>query len=101
MVVFRLNESPHLIAAHAQEEHTVLTAFFELHRINIDAQQYTMTYQQIPQHFVWDRDQKKWKHRQLGETIGPGLLYFVSPTVGERFYLRTLLTTVKGPTKAN
>ena len=34
--------------------------------------------------------------RQRGTTLGR--LYFVSPTAGEFFYLRTLLTTIKAPT---
>jgi DNA replication protein DnaC len=94
MVVFNPNESIETVAAHAEQERTMLTAFFQLNHDDPLAQQYT--YQEAPQHFVWDRRNKEWKHRQRGSTIGR--LYFVSPTAGERFYLRTLLTTVKGPT---
>jgi DNA replication protein DnaC len=54
------------------------------------------TYQELPMHYVWDRRMKQWRSRRHGSTIGR--LYFVSPTAGERFYLRTLLTTVKGVT---
>ena len=55
-----------------------------------------LTYQEIPQHYVWLTSQKKWKRREHGTSIGR--LYFVSPTAGECFYLRTLLTTVTGVT---
>ena len=94
MVVFTPNESIETVTARAQQEKTMLTAFFELNRDDPVARQYT--YQEAPLHFVWDRETKQWKHRQRGLSVGR--LYFVSPTAGERFYLRTLLTTVKGPT---
>jgi hypothetical protein len=94
MVVFKPNEPIENVTARAQQERTMLTAFFELNRDDPVARQYT--YQEAPLHFVWDRGKKQWKHRQRGSTVGR--LYFVSPTAGECFYLRTLLTTVKGPT---
>jgi hypothetical protein len=72
----------------------MLTAFFDLNRNDPFAHDYT--YQELSLNFVWDQQKKLWKCRQHGCTLG--CLYFVSPTVGEHFYLRTLLTTVKGPT---
>lgn len=94
MVVFKPHESVDTVRARAEQEKTMLTAFFQLNREDSVAHQYT--YQEVPLHFVWDRQKKQWKHRQRGSTIGR--IYFVSPTAGERFYLRTLLITVKGPT---
>ena len=94
MVVFKPHESVDTVRAHAEQEKTMLTAFFQLNREDSVAHQYT--YQEVPLHFVWDRQKKQWKHRQRGSTIGR--IYFVSPIAGERFYLRTLLITVKGPT---
>jgi PIF1-like helicase len=94
MVLFNPNDSIETVQARAEQERTMLTAFFKLNSDDPVARQYT--YQEAPLHFVWDRRIKEWKHRQRGSTIGR--LYFVSPTAGERFYLRTLLTTVKGPT---
>src|SRR3954466_5297662 len=46
--------------------------------------------------FTWNKSEKKWSLRQRGFAIGR--MYFASPAAGERFYLRTLLTVVKGPT---
>lgn len=40
--------------------------------------------------------QRKWKVRQCRFALGR--MYFIKPTAGEQFYLRTLLTVVKGPT---
>lgn len=55
----------------------------------------SLTYQEFPQHMTWDTSNKKWSARKDGFALGR--MYFVSPTEGERFYLRTLLTVVKGP----
>ena len=94
MVVFNPNETIESVRARAVHKKTMLTAFFEINRSNPLARLYT--YQELPLHFVWNRNTKQWQHRKCGSTIGR--MYFISPTAGERFYLRTLLTTVKGPT---
>jgi PIF1-like helicase len=93
-VIFNPNEPIELVTARAQHERTMLTAFFDLNHHDPFAHQYT--YPELPLHFVWESGTKKWKRRQRGGSIGR--MYFVSPTAGERFYLRTLLTTVRGPT---
>jgi hypothetical protein len=55
-----------------------------------------LTYQEFPQHFVYNEKEKKWTIRKKGFALGR--MYFVPPNVNdERFYLRTLLTVVKGP----
>lgn len=54
-----------------------------------------LTYQDFPHEFVWHKDTKTWTKRRKGFSLGR--LYFVPPTSGERFYLRTLLTVVRGP----
>jgi hypothetical protein len=94
MVVYNSNESAAEVTRRAAQEKTMLTAFFRLNGIDPSATRFT--YQEIPQHYVWDRSSKEWKTRQRGGTIGR--ILFVSPTAGERFYLRTLLITVRGPT---
>ena len=94
LVVFNPNESAETVAACAQQERTMLMAFFDLNKKDSYAHNYT--YQELSLEFVWDHDNKQWKQRQRGKTLGR--IYFVSPTAGERFYLWTLLTTVKAPT---
>lgn len=75
----------------------MLTAYFEA---NVDetlgpiARQYT--YQEFPQHFTWKKEHCKWTDRQLGCALGR--MVFVSPNAGERYFLRLLLTVVKGAT---
>ena len=95
MVVFDPNQSIEQIRQHAQNMETTLTAYFKANAdpvIGGIARQYT--YQEFPQHFVWNKDQKAWVVRQRGFAIGR--MYFVPPNGGERFYLRTLLTATKG-----
>lgn len=99
MVIFDPNESLESIMACSATERTTLTAFFDannatspLHEV---ARQYT--YQDFPQNFVWNATQKQWTLRQRGR-LALGRMYFVPPTAGERFYLRTLLSVVRGPT---
>jgi hypothetical protein len=47
----------------------------------------------FPSVFTWTNGTKKWTIRQRGCCVGR--LYFVNPSVGERYFLRTLLTKVK------
>ena len=71
---------------------TTLTAWFDANRDHEDARQ--TTYHEFPQTWVFDKKIKKWHKRQRGFAIGR--MYFASPSSGECFYLRTLLTIVKG-----
>ena len=98
MVVFDPDEDAATIVARASHERTMLTAYFEANADNgaLGSQARKYTYQEFPQHFVWKAPQKKWAIRQRDFAIGR--MYFVPPTAGERFYLRTLLTVVKGAT---
>jgi len=98
MVTFDPNENIDTILARASHERTTLTAYFEANanssELGVEARKYT--YQEFPQHFTWKADSKKWSIRHKDPAIGR--MYFVPPTAGERFYLRTLLTIVKGAT---
>ncbi|CAJ2671515.1 unnamed protein product [Trifolium pratense] len=55
-----------------------------------------LTYSQFPTKFVWKENLHQWAPRQRGFSIGR--VHFAPPGAGERFYLRTLLNYVKGPT---
>ena len=92
MVLFNTNESPQVVSSRVEREQTMLTGYFRLNQLNHSAR--CFTFQEIPLHFVWDPKKKEWRKRQRGGTIGR--MIYVSPTAGERFYLRTLLTVVKG-----
>ena len=60
MVVFDANQPLDVVAANAEQQRSMLTAFFELNREDVSARQYT--YQDIPLHFTWDRKNKIWWH---------------------------------------
>jgi hypothetical protein len=53
-----------------------------------------LLYQEFPQYFVFNKTQKKWKIRERGFALGR--MFFAHPTAGDRFYLRLLLTIVRG-----
>ncbi|KAK2436868.1 ATP-dependent DNA helicase pif1 [Trifolium repens] len=73
----------------------MLTQFFALNRRDPHARNYL--YREIPEHYWWDSKVKEWKNR-LSSIKVIGRIYIVSPSEGEKFYLRVLLSHVKGPT---
>ena len=72
---------------------TPLTAWLEANTKYEAA--HTVTYQNAPQTWVYNKTKKEWTPRQHGEGA-VGRLYFASPAQGERFYLRMLSTIVTG-----
>jgi hypothetical protein len=98
MVVFDPDEALEAImACRASSEITTLTEFFHMNLATGykgDVAR-TLTYQEFPHKFVCHKDDKTWSFRKQGFALGR--LDFVPPTAGERFYLRTLLTVVRGP----
>jgi hypothetical protein len=55
-----------------------------------------VSYQDFPSKMVWKANLHKWQVRKWGFQIGR--MYYAHPSSGERFYLRLLLTVVKGAT---
>ncbi|XP_057482346.1 uncharacterized protein LOC130769157 isoform X2 [Actinidia eriantha] len=92
-VVFDETESMGSIISRAERKMSTLTGYFACCASNEAARAFT--YQEFPQHFVWHKTQQIWTPRQRGYAIGR--MYFAAPNSGERFYLRLLLTIVKGP----
>ncbi|OBZ78054.1 hypothetical protein A0H81_02325 [Grifola frondosa] len=71
---------------------TQLTEWFVIN--STDPLAPTLFYQDMPEKFVWNKKTRKWTPRQRGIVIGR--MHFVHPSAGEKFYLRLLLTVVKG-----
>jgi hypothetical protein len=70
----------------------MLTKYFQ---VNIDYPlARNVTYMDFPSMFTWNNGTKKWTIRQRRCSVGR--LYFVNPSAGECYFLRTLLTKVKG-----
>ncbi|XP_027167892.1 uncharacterized protein LOC113767888 [Coffea eugenioides] len=75
---------------------TMLTEYFYVNRTNKEVQNLKLLYKQFPEFFVWKPAKKRWSRRKQRRVIGR--LVSVSPTEGERYYLRLLLTHVRAPT---
>jgi len=91
------------IIEYAENADTALTAFFKANCMNGDAGDIArrLTYQDFPQHFTLKADEsnpqsKKWS-LCCRKGFALGRMTYVTPTAGERFYLRTLLMVAKGP----
>ncbi|KAI9088572.1 hypothetical protein K1719_029686 [Acacia pycnantha] len=55
----------------------------------------TLTYSQFPNYFTFVREKRLWKLRERGFSVGR--LGHCTPVQGELYYLRLLLTKVRGP----
>jgi len=92
MVVYNDNASIFETVNSEQNQKTTLIEYFQA---TIDyplARE--VTYMDFPSVFTWTNGTKKWTIQQRGCCVGR--LYFVSLSVGERYFLCTLLTKVKG-----
>jgi hypothetical protein len=75
---------------------TTLTGWFKANDQHQDGVINNTLYQDFPNKMVWNKDRHVWTVRQRGFQIGR--MYYAHPSAGERFYLRLLLTVVKGAT---
>ncbi len=91
-VVYNDNASIFETINSEQNQKTTLTEYFQA---NIDYPlAKKVTYMDFPFVFTWTNGTKKWTIRQRRCYVGR--LYFVSPSVGECYFLCTLLMKVKG-----
>ena len=74
------------------EARSTFIAFFDYNDANDESRQYL--YQEFPEHYVYLQKERRWKLRQRGFAIGR--MYHCNPFAGERYYLRLLLTVVRG-----
>lgn len=86
------NEEEAILAAHSKL--TKLESFFKLNETDELGRQ--LLYAEMPYNYVYK--QNKWQRRQRGANNVVSRIYTVSPRDEERFYLRTLLLHVRGPT---
>ncbi|XP_021761438.1 uncharacterized protein LOC110726294 [Chenopodium quinoa] len=92
-VVFNDNDDMHTILEQPRLQQTMLNMWFQANKDFPEANQYT--YQNFPTGFRWDLSLKRWTQRQIDRPC-IGILPFVHPNSGERYYLRMLLTKVSG-----
>lgn len=72
--------------------HSTLMAFFDYNASNSDGRQYL--YQDCPTYYTYNKSAPKWTTRKSGVSIGR--IYHCNPIMGEKYYLRLLLTIVRG-----
>ena len=95
-VLFNPHDDLQGVLQRGAAQQTTLTAFFAANADDgpLGHEARNHTYQEFPQMFVFNKSKKVWKVRERGFALGR--MYFIKPTAGEVFYLRTLLTVVKG-----
>ena len=74
--------------------YSTLTAFFAYNATYDDGRD--LLYQDFPSKYCFDKH-RRW-HRRRRDTTAIGRMFYYNPTAGERFYVRLLLTAVRGPT---
>lgn len=97
-VAYQDDDDAQEVVEAAANKDTCLTGWFKANsdEICITHGAHGCLYQDFPKKFVWKKvgSTYKWTPRQRAKAIGR--MYFVPPSAGERFYLRLLLTEIKG-----
>ncbi|XP_072054776.1 uncharacterized protein [Arachis hypogaea] len=75
---------------------TTPEACWRIFRFNL-YRMYPSVEREIPEYYSWHSKKKEWCRRR-SQKRAIGRIYTVSPTEGEKFYLRILLSNVRGPT---
>ncbi|KAK1364112.1 hypothetical protein POM88_039673 [Heracleum sosnowskyi] len=91
---FREDDNLEKVLEREKFRRSQLEAFFQLNREDINARKYT--YDEILQHYVWNVNDNVWTLCKRGTQIGR--LLYTHHSAGEIWYLRLLLTKVRGPT---
>ena len=97
-VVYAVGATADEIHQQAQNRTSTLIEFFKYNQVHPHGDQRNLLYQQFPASFVWVKERGRsftWRPRQRGFQIGR--MYFVPAREGERYYIRLLLTVVRGP----
>ncbi|KAL4573550.1 hypothetical protein LXL04_020360 [Taraxacum kok-saghyz] len=77
-----------------RDKSSMLTAFFKINKVDGVARKYL--YKEFPTYFTWDSSKRCWNQRKKGAMRGR--LVSANHAEGERYYLRVLLSHVRGPT---
>ncbi len=94
MVLFDDDDDVQEVAARSSISKMMLTEWFKTNQESEAAR--SLTFDQFPRQWVWNRKLKRWTMRKRGFAIGR--MYYAHPTLSERYYLRMLLNCVKGAT---
>ncbi|CAN1217861.1 ATP-dependent DNA helicase pif1, partial [Linum perenne] len=91
-VPYRSHQKLRNIMARPNVGETTLTRWFKLNERDPKARE--LTYDEIPNKYVWKEDSKDWFPRKKGFAIGR--IAYIHPGANDTFYLRQLLTKVRG-----
>ncbi|XP_024200595.1 uncharacterized protein LOC112203930 [Rosa chinensis] len=86
-IIFDVDETVENILADEHAQMSMLTEFFTINRMDEDAR--ACLCREIPEHYRWDSSNKIWVKRRRNYKV-IGRIYKVSPSEGEKFYLRVL-----------
>ncbi|XP_004308422.1 PREDICTED: uncharacterized protein LOC101310942 [Fragaria vesca subsp. vesca] len=93
-VTFNVERTVEDILEDDRPKMSMLTEFFTLNQSDDDAKAYL--YREIPEHYKWEKNKKEWVKRIRNWKV-LGRIYSMSPSESEKFYLRVLLSHVRGP----
>ncbi|CAI0468646.1 unnamed protein product [Linum tenue] len=71
---------------------TTLTQWFALNQRDTDAR--SLLYAQTPNRYIWNSRTKRWSKRKRGFSLGR--VVYIHPGCGDTFYLRQILTKIRG-----
>ncbi|GKA77541.1 hypothetical protein Tco_0784002 [Tanacetum coccineum] len=91
-VYFRDNDAPEVIAERISSSKTNFTEWMVANQKYPEGR--CLTYVDYPTMFTWHDDIKAWKPQESGKCIDR--IYYVTPAMGEKFYLRMLLNIMRG-----
>ncbi len=94
MVLFDDDDDVQEVAARTAISRMMLIEWFKTNQESEAAR--SLTFDQFPQQWVWNRKLKRWTMRKRGFAIGR--MYYAHSRSGELYYLRMLLNRIKGAT---
>ncbi|XP_035838858.1 uncharacterized protein LOC110900400 [Helianthus annuus] len=92
-VVFSCDDDIEDVLNKPQVNSSIFLEWMKMNNSKPEARQ--LTYVDFPTKYVWKLKDRCWQQRQNYVVIGR--IYSASPSLGEAYYLRILLTKVKGP----
>lgn len=92
-VIFNDDEDIDSLISKPSVKESMFTSWMTANKIYPEAK--NLTYPQFAQKFVYISQKRLWKPRKQGYTIGR--LNWIAPSCGELFYMRMMLSVVKGP----
>ncbi|XP_021997718.1 uncharacterized protein LOC110894799 [Helianthus annuus] len=92
-VVFSCDDNIEDVINKPQVNSSIFLEWMKMNNSKPEARE--LTYVEFPSKYVWKLKDRCWQPRQNYVVIGR--IYSASPSLGEAYYLRILLTKVKGP----